>query len=350
MHLVSPAAYRRITAWSIFALAFYLLSGFLSLLIITFVLAFTMHSLAEWLLPRTPRFTYRGLLTILYAILVGMIVLFFLIMTPELKREWELIKTRYTEFQQKHIPRFKTYWARYDIANNLGTLTEQAQTLANEVLPLVTSILKSTGKLLLNLVLSIIFSFVFLWDIQFFREALPRLRQTRIDFLYDELAPHLVKYFTILGNVFQAQILVATLNAVLTLIGLLLLSIPHVALLTVFVWILGLIPVIGVIISTVPIALLCLVEEGIGLMMKSILLVIVIHMIEAYILNPRIQGAVLKVHPVFMLIVIFLGEHFAGIYGIFLGIPLTLYFFQDLIRRDETPVVQAGQVAVEPEA
>lgn len=332
MHLLSPPAYRRITAWAIFALGFYLLSGFLSLLLITFVLSFTMHSLVKRLRRRAV-LSYRTLLTLLYLILIGTIVLFFLVMTPELKREWEVIKQRTTEFQQKHVPRFRTYLARYDFENNLGTVAEQAQGLVNSIFPYVTSLLKSTGKLLLNLVLSIFFSFIFLWDIEFFRRALPRLKTTRLDFVYEELAPHLIRYCTILGNVFQAQILVATANAVLTFFGLLLLSIPHVALLTIFVWILGLIPVIGVIISTIPIALLCLVEGGVGLMLKSIVLILAIHLVEAYILNPRIHGAVLKVHPVFMLVIIFLGEHFAGIFGIFLGIPLVLYFFQDLIRR-----------------
>jgi predicted PurR-regulated permease PerM len=112
----------------------------------------------------------------------------------------------------------------------------------------------------------------------------------------------------------------------LTLIGLLLLSIPSVMLLTLIVFICGFIPVLGTFISTVPIVLVALNTGGLQLGLAILMVIIFVHAVEAYGLNPLIYGRHFKINPVLVLIILFVGYHLFGIWGMLLGVPVTQYF------------------------
>jgi predicted PurR-regulated permease PerM len=60
-------------------------------------------------------------------------------------------------------------------------------------------------------------------------------------------------------------------------------------------------------------------------------MVIVIHAIEAYFLNPVIYGRHLKLHPVLTLIILYVGYHLFGPWGLLLGVPVTRYFIHDVL-------------------
>lgn len=50
----------------------------------------------------------------------------------------------------------------------------------------------------------------------------------------------------------------------------------------------------------------------------------VIHVIEGYILNPRIVGKSVSLPAPLVFIILFLAEHFMGVIGFFLGVPMYL--------------------------
>ncbi len=68
----------------------------------------------------------------------------------------------------------------------------------------------------------------------------------------------------LLGRAIEAQAAIAVINTVLTLVGLLLLGIPLVAMLSVIVFVCSFVPVLGVFISTTPIVLVALNAGGPG--------------------------------------------------------------------------------------
>jgi hypothetical protein len=59
-------------------------------------------------------------------------------------------------------------------------------------------------------------------------------------------------------------------------------------------------------------------------------MVIVVHAIEAYLLNPMIYGKHLKINPVIVLIILFIGHHAFGVWGMLLGVPVAHYFLHDV--------------------
>ncbi len=101
--------------------------------------------------------------------------------------------------------------------------------------------------------------------------------------------------------------------------------------LSIIVFVCSFVPVLGVFISTTPIVLVALNAGGPGLSLAAIALVIVIHAIEAYVLNPLIYGRHLKLNPVLTLIILYVGYHAFGLWGMLLGVPVARYFIRDVI-------------------
>jgi len=135
----------------------------------------------------------------------------------------------------------------------------------------------------------------------------------------------------LLGRAIEAQAAIAVLNTLLTLIGLLVLKIPLTAMLSVVVFVCSFVPVLGVLISTTPIVLVALNAGGFGLSLAAIGLVVLVHAVEAYLLNPLIYGKHLKLNPVLTLIILYVGYHAFGFWGLLLGVPLARYFIHDVL-------------------
>ncbi len=119
----------------------------------------------------------------------------------------------------------------------------------------------------------------------------------------------------------QLQLIVAGCNAVLTLPVLLLLGIPHVGSLMVLIFVSGLVPVIGNLVSGVVLSLLAFHAKGwlgVGIFLA---LTAILHKIEAYYLNPRLTARHVNL-PGFVLIVsLLMWEHVLGFVGLFVSFP-----------------------------
>jgi predicted PurR-regulated permease PerM len=182
-----------------------------------------------------------------------------------------------------------------------------------------------------TVLLALLFSFLILVDLNRIKSGISRLRNSRVGDFYEEAAPPIARFGILLGRAIEAQAAIAVLNTVLTLIGLLLLDIPLVAMLSVIVFACSFVPVLGVFISTTPIVLVALNAGGPALSLAAIALVIVIHAIEAYLLNPIIYGKHLKLNPVLTLIILYVGYHAFGLWGMLLGVPVARYAVHDVL-------------------
>jgi predicted PurR-regulated permease PerM len=178
---------------------------------------------------------------------------------------------------------------------------------------------------------ALLFSFLILIDLNRIKAAISRLRTSRLGDFYEEAAPPIARFGTLLGRTIEAQAAIAVINTVLTLVGLLIFDIPLVAMLSVIVFICSFVPVLGVFISTTPIVLVALNAGGPALSLAAIGIVVFIHAVEAYVLNPIIYGRHLKLNPVFTLIILYVGYHAFGLWGMLLGVPVARYFIHDVI-------------------
>jgi predicted PurR-regulated permease PerM len=120
----------------------------------------------------------------------------------------------------------------------------------------------------------------------------------------------------------QLQFIVAACNALMTLPVLLLLGIGHVGPLMLLIFISGLVPVIGNLVSGTVLCILAYKARGwfgVGLFVA---LTFVLHKIEAYYLNPRLTARHVKL-PGFVLIASLIAcEHLLGFVGLFVSFPI----------------------------
>jgi predicted PurR-regulated permease PerM len=119
----------------------------------------------------------------------------------------------------------------------------------------------------------------------------------------------------------QLQLVVAAVNTVLTLPVLLLLGIHHVPSLMILIFVSGLVPVVGNIVSGAVLSLLAYQAKGFMGIGVFVVLTFVLHKIEAYYLNPRLTSK--HVHlPGFAIVVSLIAwEHLLGFVGLFVSFP-----------------------------
>jgi predicted PurR-regulated permease PerM len=215
---------------------------------------------------------------------------------------------------------------------------EAAQVMKNalpRVLQMLLHLVKFGWELLISLLLAIIFSFILVMDWQKISARMRSLETSRIRTFYVGAAPHLQAFTDVLGKAFRAQALIAICNTVLTALGLWLFNVPSIALLSTIVFFCGFIPVFGLFISSVPILLFGLQAGGLYVAYKLIAWIALVHLVEAYLLNPKITGGVLHVHPLLILVLLLVGERFFGVWGLVVGVPVGYYVINLLTSPDD---------------
>jgi predicted PurR-regulated permease PerM len=199
--------------------------------------------------------------------------------------------------------------------------------------------LRNVGENIASIVsyflLALLFSFLILLDLPTFSKNFTKLKDTKIDFIYNEVADSIRDFALVLGQALEAQFIIAIFNTTLTAIGITMLGLStKVAFLSVIVFFCSFIPVIGVFISSVPICLVALQSSGPNTLLLAIVLITVIHLIEAYILNPRIYGSHMRINPVIVLIILTVSGKLFYIWGLILGVPVYTYIFGTAIRKE----------------
>lgn len=181
--------------------------------------------------------------------------------------------------------------------------------------------------------LSLLFSFLIVLDLPRLSRAVKGLSGTKLGFIYDEVAENIRDFGLMLGRALEAQLLIAACNTMLTALGMWALGLTaNLVFLSTIVFFCSFIPVAGVFISSVPICLEALSQEGFGLMLAVVAMILIIHFIEAYFLNPKIFGHHLHMNAVLVLIVLTIAGKLFGVWGLILGLPVVNYVFGYAIR------------------
>lgn len=186
--------------------------------------------------------------------------------------------------------------------------------------------------------LSLLFSFLIVLDLPALGRQVRNLSKTKLRLIYVAVADNIRDFSQVLGKALEAQLIIAIINSGLTAIGISLLGLGEsVAFLSVIVFFFSFFPVIGVFLSSIPICLVALQDQGVNAMLLAILLITIIHLIEGYILNPRIYGSYMRINAVIILIILTIAGKLFGFWGLILGVPVCTYIFGYAIRFRPTP-------------
>lgn len=124
-----------------------------------------------------------------------------------------------------------------------------------------------------------------------------------------------------LSGVVRGQLVICLLNGALTAIGFAGVGLKYWPVLVLVAIVFSLIPIFGSVASAVPAVILGL-TQSFGTAVFVLFWILGIHQIEANLLNPKIMGDAAKVHPLLVVFSLLVGEHFFGVVGALLAVPM----------------------------
>jgi predicted PurR-regulated permease PerM len=323
---------RGILIWAAFIALIYILRQVFALIFITFVLCFITHGLSakfHRLFKQRRRFLVVCIYLVLVFFLMGLLVLGLpkiiseaRAFTETLPRSLALIDNQLPEFAKSN-PTLQSSIDRLQDVLTLDTFISTGWGYARQGL-------EKAWHFFTLLIMGLLFSFLIMMDLPNLIRKVRALRYTKAAPVYEAMASSVVLFAQVVGENFRAQIIISFCNTVLTTIGLSIIGTGSIALLSVVVFSCGLIPVLGVFLSSVPIILVAINEGGLHMMAYVLILILIIHALEAYVLNPRIVSAAMHINPVITLMILYFAHTFMGMWGVILGVPISVYFFRQI--------------------
>jgi sporulation integral membrane protein YtvI len=205
------------------------------------------------------------------------------------------------------------------IKGYIAQYQEQIVSWASQGLGLILSVVKATPGAILLIFVSLVAVFYWCRDEAKVRNMLcnvlpVRYRQRSFD-TYD-------RFSTVIGQYIRAQLILITISFVLCTIGFTIIGVERPIAMGLFAGVLDVIPVLGPGSLIVPWAVWALVTGKIGFGVGLIIIYGVVS-ITRYILEPKIVGDRVGLHPLAALAAIFIGLQMFGLAGLILG-PITL--------------------------
>jgi predicted PurR-regulated permease PerM len=136
------------------------------------------------------------------------------------------------------------------------------------------------------------------------------------------------EFLKILVAFFRGQVLVALAQGVLYALGFVLVGLQFGVVIGLLLGLLNVIPYLGAIIGLLIALPTAFFQDGGGnvTLVLSVLVIVVVQMIEAFILTPRIVGTKTGLHPMIIIVAMFFwGTALGGVLGMILAVPLTAF-------------------------
>ncbi|MDE8586524.1 AI-2E family transporter [Arthrobacter sp. NQ4] len=194
--------------------------------------------------------------------------------------------------------------------------------------------LRTAGEIAAGSVLTAVILFFFLKDGEKIRSFLigflPATRQGKA---------HLAagRSIVVLGGYVRGTLIIAAIDAVMVLIGLLVLRVPLAVPLAAVVFLGGFIPIIGATAAGSLAVLVALVENGPVTALIVLVILVAANQFEHHILQPLFMGRVLRIHGLVIILALAAGATLAGVIGALLAVPLTAVgwtIFKTLAEKD----------------
>lgn len=316
---------RRIIVLISLCLIFWLFRHMLSLFLLTFIFAFLITRLTN-MIRRHINIRPALIVVPTYAVIVGLIYYAIVHYVPLIiKQSMRLVNRVYRFYHSSAIDKdqlvlyLNHYLSKFDLAGQLKAGFTKVLTYISGI--------SSTG---------IMFFFAFLLSFFFALETKQlahfgrELIHSKFGWYFSDVAYFGKKFVGTFGVVIEAQILIAIVNTILTVITLSFMKMPNIPSLGVMVFLLSMIPVAGVIISLIPLSIIGYSVGGIHYVIYILILILCIHALEAYVLNPRFMASRTKL-PIFCtFIVLLISERLLGTWGLIVGIPIFTFLLDIL--------------------
>ncbi|MDP9986595.1 putative PurR-regulated permease PerM [Arthrobacter oryzae] len=196
--------------------------------------------------------------------------------------------------------------------------------------------LRTAGEIVAGSVLTAVVLFFFLKDGEkirgFLIGFLPGTRQGKAHLAAE-------RSIVVLGGYVRGTLIIAAIDAIIVLAGLLILQVPLAVPLAAVVFLGGFIPIIGATTAGSLAVLVALVENGPVPALVVLVILVAANQFEHHILQPFFMGRVLRIHGLVIILALAAGATLAGVIGALLAVPLAAVgwtIYKTLAER-ETP-------------
>ncbi|MEW9110306.1 AI-2E family transporter [Cytobacillus gottheilii] len=324
---------KRFIIFGILVVALFLLKSMINVILLTFILSFLMDRLVN-LVQKRVNINRTVTVLILYLSIIGLLSVGIVKYLPVIIFEIsQLVNQLELFFTQEHDNPILNYLTEMLARNEITSYLEQGFTF-------LLKYFSDVSKIGMHIMISLILSLFFLIEKPKLVQFTKKFKSSKVSAFYNEIAFFGSKFVKTFGKVIEAQFIIATVNCVLTTFALWIMDFPHLMGLSILIFFLGLIPVAGVIISLFPLCTIAYTVGGLMHVIYILIVIMIIHAIEAYILNPKLMSSKTDLPVFYTFIVLIFSEHFFGVWGLIVGIPVFV-FLLDVLEvqevRDKKP-------------
>jgi putative permease len=267
-----------------------------------------------------------GAVTLVMGIITLLVVWLMIFLAPIISREFKnisqllknetpatlLYKTK--TLLNKHLPLLKNPEINIQV---MSRLEKSLYSMINRSIQLIPSIL----PLAISLFLIPFMTFFLLKDGRRLKKSFIQTMPNR----YFEMTINLIhKIDGQLGSYIRGQMLVSLCIGILSITILAILGVPYFLIIGAVAGVANMIPYFGPIVGAVPAIILNVIDKGsLSAALVVILAFIAIRMIDDTLVSPNILGRSLEIHPLLVIIAIFIGGEMFGLMGLLLCIPVT---------------------------
>ncbi len=200
--------------------------------------------------------------------------------------------------------------------NGVGTTI--SSDVSSRVAGILLNVVTSMVTILLDILVTLVVAFWMLKDGDALRAGIVNLLPGRMrpeaDFAFDAFG-------VVVGGYVRGQLFMAFILAVMAGLGSWVIGVPFPIVVAIAAGTFELIPLVGAFVGGAVAILLALTKSPLTALF-ALLLFLVIHIIEGYLLAPRIQARFVRLHPLVTILALFAGIELGGFLGAFVAVPL----------------------------
>lgn len=311
----------------------YMMRAMMNTILLTFIFTYLIVHLIHLVQKHAPKIPSWLIVSITYILILLGLYFVVTIYIPILAVQVSKIVKSMINFYQnngqvsKTIKMLNRYVSNKELMNQIkGGMSVMMKTVT------------SAGTLTISVFMSLILSFFYTIELKQMNHFSSLFVKSGIfKWAFEDVRYFGEKFTNTFGVVLEAQFFIALCNTTLTMICLAIMRMPQIIALGLMVFILSLIPVAGVIISLVPLSLVGYSVGGIRYVIYILIMIAVLHALEAYVLNPKFMASKTELPIFYTFLILLVAEHFWGTWGLIVGVPIFTFLLDVLGIKSSNP-------------
>ena len=301
----------------------------LDIVIMTFILTFVFYHLKKYALiglARTPlrRIPAPVVQILVYVGVIALLTLFIIGNASIIMKQIGDISTSFSGFNiEKFLagidPNLISFVSRIDFD---GYIQQAGQAILGG--------LANLGGIVLNVFIAFILSFLFVLEKDKIVTIARTLRNSRIEPVYRYFAIFFKKFCNTFGKVMKVQVLIAACNSAIFAVYMIITGFPYIIVLSMMIFLFSLIPVMGAILSAIPLLIIALSTGGLMKAAQVLIMIVVIQAVEAYTLEPKLMSRSTSLPVSLVFVILIISQHYLGAWGMLIGIPFFIFVMDAL--------------------